>query len=205
MERHDSRYYRNGEDLRFRLTTLAEERALFAAARKGCAESREFLIRNHLLYAAMLARRIARSGLAEDEVVSAANHAVMSTIDRFDYTRGNRYSTYLKHFVRGEILELLSERRKSISIPPEEIVLPDGTVDHEAEDRDLAFFRMKEVEKCVKRLASKERKLLQEIYINEKSFAQLARERGVTRQAICNLHGKTLRKLRSMLSEECRK
>lgn len=201
---NDKRYYRNGEDLHFKLTTSEEERALFKKARRGCQKSRDFLIQNHLLYAAMLARRIAKYSLDEDELISAANNAVMATIDRFDYTRGNRYSTYLKHFVRGEVLELLSERRKSSFNPAEQTVLPEGIVDHEAEARDLSFFRKKEVAVAVKKLSPKEQKLIQEIYVRGKTFAQVARDRGVTRQAVCNLHAKLLRKMRGLVHKECR-
>lgn len=207
--RHDKRYYRNGEDLRFRITSSAEERELFSKARQGCEKSREFLIRNHLLYAAMLARRIAKSALDDDELVSAANNAVMGTIDRFDFSRGNRYSTYLKHFVRGEVLELLQEKRKTpISGVDDEILLAnlcDGFIEHAAEQLDFDSFRRNQLKKVFAQLNPRDRKLLSEIYLLEKSFAQVARERKVTRQAICNSHAKILKKLRAMMDKECKK
>jgi len=50
-------YYRANEDLHFKLTTPEEERDLFRKAKAGDAAAREFLIKNHLLFCAMYARR----------------------------------------------------------------------------------------------------------------------------------------------------
>lgn len=103
---NDSNYYRANEDLRFKLTTPEEEKNLFLAAKKGDAAAREFLIRNHLLFAARYARRMNRGQLPDDEVISAVNAALMNAIDRFDPERGNRFTRYLMPFLKGAIASL---------------------------------------------------------------------------------------------------
>jgi len=106
MTPNSNNYYRANEDLRFKLTTPEEERNLFVAVKKGDAQAREFLIHNHLLFAARFARRKNRGRLPDDEVISAVNAALMNAIDRFDPERGNRFTRYLMPFLRGALAGL---------------------------------------------------------------------------------------------------
>jgi RNA polymerase sigma factor (sigma-70 family) len=106
MTPNSNNYYRANENLRFKLTTPEEERNLFVAAKKGDTAAREFLIHNHLLFAARFARRQNRGRLPDDEVISAVNAALMNAIDRFDPERGNRFTRYLMPFLRGAIAGL---------------------------------------------------------------------------------------------------
>ena len=101
-----SEYYKPTEDLKFERLTHEEEQALFDAARSGCEFAKESIIRSHLLLAAKEGRRWARGMLPEDEVISAANFALMKAYEAFDPTRGNRFASFLRPFIRGRIAEL---------------------------------------------------------------------------------------------------
>lgn len=131
---NNSNYYRANEDLRFKLTTPEEERELFTRAKAGCAESREFLVRNHLLYAARFARRQNRGRLPDDEVISAVNAALMNAIDRFDPERGNRFTRYLMPFLRGAIAGLW--KSKNVVTPSSHSDKFPGFTPYEEDERD---------------------------------------------------------------------
>jgi RNA polymerase sigma factor (sigma-70 family) len=104
------RYYSADQDIRFRMTEPQEERDLFVKAKAGDEEAREFIIRNHLLWVQMESLRIAGNGLDRDEVVSAGNAALMEAYNRFDVTKGFRFTTYLRPYLQGAIAELWSSK-----------------------------------------------------------------------------------------------
>jgi RNA polymerase sigma factor (sigma-70 family) len=113
----NNQYYPEGTDLTYTNITHAQERELFAKAKAGDTEAREFLITNHLLFAANEGRKWSRGKLPEDEVISAANYAVMTAFDRFDTSWNNRFSSFLRPFIRGAIAALW--RSKNLVDSPE--------------------------------------------------------------------------------------
>lgn len=131
---NESNYYRANEDLRFKLTTPEEEKKLFLAAKAGDAAAREFLVRNHLLFAARYARRKNRGQLPDDEVISAVNAALMNAIDRFDPERGNRFTRYLMPFLKGAIAGLW--KSKNIVSPSSHSEKFPGYVTYQEEERE---------------------------------------------------------------------
>jgi DNA-directed RNA polymerase sigma subunit (sigma70/sigma32) len=104
--KNTNQYYQNGENLRFTMVTAEQEKELFLKAREGDQESREFLIRNHLLFCANFGRKRNRGALPEDEVISAVNEALMKAIDSFNPGYGSRFTRYLIPFLRGAIANL---------------------------------------------------------------------------------------------------
>lgn len=221
----NSGYYKANEDLRFKLTTPEEERALFEKAKTGDTEAREFLIRNHLLFAATYARRANRGKLPDDEVVSAANNALMSAIDRFDPSRGNRFTRYLEPFLRGALASLWKEKNtvgggsKSEDFPSftpysEESAVDDNdtrrprkqhkqitelvpATDEIVADAEDLSVNLAMLAKCKTKLTAKEAELLRLIYEEGKSMADIARDRGISRAAISAAHGLIIGKLKA--------
>lgn len=102
----NQKYYPEGTDLTYVNITHEQERELFIAARDGDQESADFLVTNHLLFAANEGRKWSRGKLPEDEVISAANEALMTAFTRFDHTRDNRFSSFVRPFIRGAIATL---------------------------------------------------------------------------------------------------
>lgn len=102
----NNKYYREGTDLTYVNITHDQERDLFIKARAGDQEAADFLITNHLLFAANEGRKWSRGKLPEDEVISAANEALMTAFTRFDHTWNNRFSSFIRPFIRGAIATL---------------------------------------------------------------------------------------------------
>jgi len=221
-------YYRANEDLRFKLTTPEEERKLFVAAKGGDTEAREFLIRNHLLFAARFARRQNRGRLPDDEVISAVNAALMNAIDRFDPERGNRFTRYLMPFLRGALAGLWKEQNTVEPGSHTDGIFPSFVPFHGAdhtgavksrkleqrisesapstdevvmEKEDLSL-NLAVLSRCKCKLTATERVLLKLIYEEKISMADIARQRGVSRQAVHAAHGQIIAKLRAAFKKE---
>lgn len=230
-----SSYYRANENLRFKLTTPEEEKSLFVRAKAGDSEAREFLIRNHLLFAATYARRQNRGKLPEDEVISAVNAALMNAIDRFDPERGNRFTRYLIPFLRGALASLWKEKNTveplshSTTFPefthyteseggehrntgqemPSKVrrqiaEMAPSTDEIVVESEELSL-NLAMLSQCRAKLTSEEKELLRRMYEEKESMADIARERGVSRQAVQATHKQIVEKLREAFRKGGRK
>src|SRR6185369_9209669 len=212
----------------FRMTTPEEETDLFTKARAGCETSREFLIRNHLLFALMQAMKCVKGGrLPKDEIISAANFAVMKAFQSFDHTRGKRFTAYLKKFIRGEIADLWASKFLGTAPDPSiclgneygcqnhstgESFDAERRMDFYGEGRGSSeiFATLPDVEEndlhnCVNEAIStfepKDQELLREIYLHGKTPADIARDRGLSRQAVHATHKALLERLKKMLKK----
>jgi RNA polymerase sigma factor (sigma-70 family) len=218
-------YYRANEDLRFKLTTPEEEKKLFLAAKGGDANAREFLIKNHLLFAARFARRANRGRLPDDEVISSVNAALMNAIDRFDPSWGNRFTRYLIPFLRGALAGLWKEKN---TVSPSSHSGTYPTFTHYAEtgeagegarklqpgvlqncleqapatdevvmEKEELGLNLALLKRCKVKLSAAEKELLRLIYEEGVSMADIARTRKVSRQAVHAAHGQIIAKLRA--------
>lgn len=226
-----NRYYPKDTDLRFTMLTREQERELFALAKSGDGEAREFLIKNHLLFAARQARQMVKGKLPDEDVVSAANFAVMRAFDKFDHTRGNRFTSYLRLFIKGEIASLwknLSAMRKSVpgsahphngsprgmndsgekwsSNSPKTLgyrsPIPVETPHADAEESEHLSYLQLLIDESKISLNPHERDIIRRVYEENKSFADIGRENGVSREAVRATHGRALEKLKAALRDK---
>lgn len=235
--KHYSQYYSPGQDIRFVMTTPEEETALWVRVREKKDEgAREFLIHNHLLFAMQEAQRLVQGKLDNDEIVSAANYAVMLAFDKFDHTKGHRFTTYLRFFIKGEIASLWRSKFVGGVMVPSALRSAynnhhnttnqatgeksgkdfrefgefrdkignneDLSVDHPGETDDARKFHREALNKVLPLLSERDRTFLTEIYVNEKSFADLGRERSISREAVRASHERLMKRLRTLMRAE---
>lgn len=200
-------YYQNKEDLTFIPTTHEEERELFAKAKAGDANAKEKLIRNHLLYVANIARRIARGKLADDDIISAANFALVKAFEAFNPEFPNRFSAFLKLFVRGEIARLWSNLnivRKSdfhdgVPVTSVEITDDAGQEDN-AEEKDYQEFLLRLLEEAKEVLDPREKEIVRLLYCeNPASQADVARQLKISRERVRQVFDGALLKLQQRM------
>lgn len=191
----NSDYYRNGEDIHFVKTTLAQERELFDKARAGDAEAREFLIRNHLLFAATKARKIVNGRMPDEEVISAVNEALVQAVDVFDHTRGVRFTCYLLPVIKGVVSRMWPTHVPAELKEDSAIGFADSPAE-ECERKEMGELFLKALDTARDKLNQEERDLLVDYYTHGLSFAEIGRRRGVTREAVRARHERILVKLR---------
>jgi len=197
------RYYSPNQDISFKMTSPAEETELFGKARAGDQAASDFLITNHLLFAAMLATKLARGGLPNDEVVSAANVAVMDAFKLFDPSLGFRFSTYLRPFVRGAVASLWKDRLSN-PVANVEPGMPDpvNNVPDTAptvEEIDFSEYCRELVAEAISKLDPLSAELIRLRYMERKSFSEIGKLRKLGRATIFAQHKAILKRLKQSL------
>lgn len=197
-------YYRPTDDLKFVMLTLAQERDLFDKARAGDEQAKEFIIRNHLLFAAKEGRRWAHGKLPENDVISAANFALMRAYERFDHTKGNRFSSFLRPFIRGRISELWrsqntvgEHQRKFVETEGAPAKPQEPVVYQKTEQEDHEKFMAKLLEEAKRAvLSAKERAIIERHFSEDaEEMTRIARCMGCSRERIRQIKEHALRKL----------
>jgi len=73
--------------------------------------ARERIIRANLRLVVSIARRFANELCSFDELVSDGNVALLNAVEKFDFGRGFRFSTYATHAVQRDFFRIIRKRR----------------------------------------------------------------------------------------------
>lgn len=222
-----NRYYSKDQDIRFRMTTPAEEKELFIKAKAGDEVAREFLIRNHLLFAKTQAESMVKGDLQNDEITSAANWAVMMAYEKFKPHKGYRFTTYLRFWIKKGVRLLWVSKFSGGLLDPSAsnstqvntfLSTPDshsrkgkhdgGTFDPTlnipdesptVEEIDLKKFNRAELAKALVKLPNQEAHMLVLRYVEDWTLARIGKKFGLTRERIRQINEESLKKLRRSL------
>lgn len=82
---------------------------------QGAQENREDIARANLRLVLSIARRLSSASNDFDEVVSDANGILLNAIDKFDFSRGDRFSTYVIHAIQGHLYRCIGRNCKRSS------------------------------------------------------------------------------------------
>jgi RNA polymerase primary sigma factor len=86
------------------------------AIRDGQA-AREHLGRANTRLVVSIAKRYMGQGLPFPDLIQEGNVGLMRAVDKYDYTRGNRFSTYATWWIRQAITRALAQKTRTIRIP----------------------------------------------------------------------------------------
>lgn len=101
----------------FPLLTRNEETILFKKVSTGDAEARAKLINSNLKLVVSVAKRYTNQGLPFVDLVQEGNIGLMHAIDKFEYERGFKFSTYAIWWIRQAIVRSISDTGHTIRIP----------------------------------------------------------------------------------------
>lgn len=91
-------------------------RAMERIVRDGQA-AREHLGRANTRLVVSIAKRYMGQGLPFPDLIQEGNVGLMRAVDKYDYTRGNRFSTYATWWIRQAITRALAQKTRTIRIP----------------------------------------------------------------------------------------
>lgn len=173
-------------------------------------------IRNHIVQAntrlvVSIARRLKSSWDAFDEVISTGNFILIRAVERFDYSRGFRFSTYATHSVQRELFRSLGKGRKrqltELSTSPEILL---ETVEapivgefHAEQDRKVRYVRSL-IESV---LPERERRIvISRFGLNSESrsitLREIGEEMGLSKERIRQLQIRAVERLQQFAKDE---
>ena len=94
----------------------AEFSAIEEEVRKG-KEAREHLIKANIRLVVNIAKKYRRYSSSFLDLIQAGNVGLIRAVDKFDYTMGNRFSTYATWWIRRSVLRHLNQKERTIRLP----------------------------------------------------------------------------------------
>lgn len=101
-----------------RQLTLEEEIALFQKTHQGDAEARNQIIEANLRLVLSIASQFAQKSIVPfEDLVQEGCLGLIRAVDKFDWRRGNRFSTYAVWWIRQYIVRAIAEHTRFIHLP----------------------------------------------------------------------------------------
>jgi len=101
-------------------TTLRELRRIheqIREAEKKYGDARRELTEANLRLVVFVAKRFTGMGLSFTDLIQEGNIGLMRAVEKFDYTRKNRFATYAVHWIRQSVVRAIADQSRVIRIP----------------------------------------------------------------------------------------
>ncbi len=99
------------------LVTREEEIVLAAEIADGCSDARRKLIKSNLRLVVKIAHDFKGLGLPLVDLISEGNIGLMKAVEKFDPTKGAKFSSYAAWWIKQSMRRALSNQSRTIRIP----------------------------------------------------------------------------------------
>lgn len=99
------------------LLTADQEKELAASMEMGDEEAKQHLTTANLRLVVSIAKRYTGRGLSFLDLIQEGNLGLIKAVDKFDYRKGYKFSTYATWWIRQAITRAIADQARTIRIP----------------------------------------------------------------------------------------
>lgn len=102
---------------RIPLLTALQEKEAAKEYMEGSKEAKDLLINSNLRLVVSIAKKYVGRGLPFLDLIQEGNCGLIKAVEKFDYTKGFKFSTYATWWIRQSITRAIADQAKTIRIP----------------------------------------------------------------------------------------
>ncbi|MBX9654551.1 sigma-70 family RNA polymerase sigma factor [bacterium] len=174
-------------------------------------EVRNYILRANLRLVISIAKKYVNAANTFDELISEGNLSLLQAVEKFDVSRGNRFSTYATRAIRNNLYHYVFDkhkRRQQVTLAEDELLQTtrDERANETACELRLDYIR-RSLARIMKRLDAQKQSIITQRFglngeENPPTLKELARDMGVSRERVRQIQVRAMKELLQFANEE---